>query len=308
MKKIAGLFSFFFIGFAFQSVSAADFWDEASKRIAADSDIVLGLNLKELRSTQLFKTLSNKFITQNQDAKKSVDMIRSACNIDALNELENIILAVNPSEDVLVFMQFAKLNEKKLGECIAGINKKQKKNIEMKKTGNIIEFSEKGKTLAPQDIPYVSWIGANTLLLSGGKNGKALLEKALASEGDFLKSETVKQSFSKINLKSVLWGYTSKNIPISQKIKINALFGSVDAKGGKINVDLKLSTADKVSAQHLLTETNTNIKQSLQEKGIPPQIKNTLKGLKLSVENAIIVVKTVMLEKDLIALIQSSGF
>jgi len=299
MKKITLFFTLALIGFSVNL--RADFWAEASKKMNSDTDFLISINFKDFKNSQIFHSAYNQLLNQNRSFYNSASMLKTACKIDPVNEIEQIIVTVNPVENVLVFVKFANLNEQRLNECVDSMNSQNKMKLELRKKGNMIEFAEHGKDNS--ENPFGSWLEKNTLLLSSGKNAQNALEKVLAADGNFLKQGLAAQAFKRINRKSTIWGYTSKEIPVSQQSSVKYATGMLDVKNGKILAEIKFFTANAISAKNLQTEMKAMLAQTSQDKNTPRPIKTIMKSLKLEAEKEALVFKLSETEKNMLSLI-----
>ena len=174
-----------------------------------DASLVVGVNVAKARKSRLYKEYKPMLdkLLQDDDYKK----IQDTCGIDAVNKLEQAVIAMgkDPKDENGMWVVVTGLTKSKIGDCVDKLKANGDK-VDKKDEGDLVAYTVDGKTM------YVWWPTDNTLVTGPAAEDKPDELKKLATGGDKLKdNKELMAMVEKTDTGAMLWmaGGLPPNMP-----------------------------------------------------------------------------------------------
>ena len=270
-------------------------WTAAAKVRPADTKMIVGVNVVTIRQSTIFNTLFPTLMASEKDAQQVLDVIKGSCGIDALTAITDATVAMTDGEKGGIFLALNGVDEKKLTTCMVTVGKKMANaTITAKRTGNVVEYSESGKS----DKLYVGWIGADVLVIATDPQDRTLLDKWMGGKGAL--NADMARGVKGINAGAAMWVVAMEKTTISPTATSKGGYGSLDLAGGTLTLDghMVLSSAKEASA----AAVELNKQLAGMSGNMPPDVAKMMKSVKIAASGDEIVAKASVAEKDLLNL------
>lgn len=277
----------------------------AAKATLGDgANIIVGMNVASITDSQTFKTMWPMILAKAGDAKEGLDLAKSACGIDAMTAVTDIVIAAdkNGNDNGAVFIGLKGVDQAKIESCTAAIGKAKNKPVPtFKKDGDVIGVTD---AAAKKDTKYYKWVGKDVLAMSF-KGDKESLAKWVG-KGGFAKT-ALGALAAKTNSTAAVWGAASVGTQIQAGMELKSGYGWVQLDKGNVNAEIHATMGDAKTATTTADQANKQIAQLKGQKGLPPAIMTIVNGVKITAAGADLVVKGAMKEGDLMSLAALAG-
>src|SRR6185436_19764842 len=178
-------------------------WAVAKDNLPAQAALVIGADLTAITKSQTFNQLLPLAFAKEPDARKLFETIKTSCKIDPMTAIHGMVYATDADrkQGAVYLALGAGLDQAKLTSCLEQVAKANGKDAKLtaKKVGAITELTvDAGKA-------YVSWIGADVLVIPSDLHDRAVLEKWIGQKGGLAKSPLAK-IYPSANTKGAVWG------------------------------------------------------------------------------------------------------
>lgn len=247
--------------------------------LPADSELVLGLNVAQLRESALWKQYSSKIMDKASD---TLNEVKAACGFDPMTAITSVSIGMkglgNHEPDGVIVVhgiEKAKITD----ACVAKAKASAEKDGgSLTLDGDVyIEKDKDGSTTA------MTFVSGNTLLITGGTLGTKDAIKGVAKGTSGLKtSKAFLDLYSKINTKSSLWGFVNGNAPFMSKagamgMKPKAIYGSLNVTDG-LALDARIRLGSPEEATSLVSMAKGQVDN--------PQVKAMFDKLEVTADGA----------------------
>jgi hypothetical protein len=227
--------------------------------LPADSEVVIGINLKQLQQAPLWKSMIEPKLMTGE-AQRRLAEFKTKCNFDPVTAMGSIVVGVKNTQGdkpdgVAVIRGVEKARAL---DCLDKSKDEMTKNgTEMTKDGDVLLFKGKtGETVA------VSFVSGDTAIAVFGANGNAAGVKAVASGASGLKnSASFLEMYKKIKTGESVWvmasGKTLEKVPGGA----TAAYGSLNVTDG-LALDLRMRFATPDAATQAVSMANAQAKQA----------------------------------------------
>lgn len=205
-------------------------WAAVKGSIHGKANVVVGGNLATVRGTKVFTSALQMMLTEEPDAQRAFEMIKTGCNIDVPAAIVDFTVVMRDGDDPLVVLALNGLDEAKLVGCVESLAAKElgkAVKLTSKKKGKVTTYSVPGE----KDKLYFGWLAKDVIAFSEDPTAKGKLEKLLTGKpakgalGNYL---------GKVNSDHALWA----GVAMKEKeagMTILGGYGSVDLAAGKWN-------------------------------------------------------------------------
>jgi len=279
-------------------------WAAAQNVLPGSVTIVVGANVAALKGTTVFSQVVQPLINKERDAKEGIDLVKSSCNIDVTAAVTDIVVAIDPKENGAIFLGVTGVDEAKVTACLQAVAAKKdaKAKITAARTGNVVEYSATGEN----DKLYVAWLAADVLVMATEPTDKKLLGKMIGGKGALGKSD-VGKSIKATNTSAVVWAAVKQKESLGKgNATMKMAYGAIDLKAGTVSADVHVVVDSAAAATKAVGEFNkaaVEMQKDPKSAGIPQELANVLKSLKVSNKGADLNVTASMSEKELLGLI-----
>lgn len=270
-------------------------WTAAQGVLPADVTVVAGMNMSSVRKSQLFTTLFPALMSSEPEARQALDTIKASCGIDAVNVVNDLVIAMDKSEKGAIYLGLAAgVDEKKVTSCLVTVGAKlANAKITAKRTGNIVEYAEAGS----KDKIYAGWIGSDVLVIALDPENKALLERMMGGKG--VKTGEIARGVKAVNTGAAFWAAVVEKDSIGTAT-MKGGYGAVDLAGGLLTLDGHLIVGSAKEAAAAAAEANKQMAAASGSMG--PDMDKILKAVKITSSGDELVFKMSISEKDVMSL------
>lgn len=240
------------------STSASSAGDDLSL-LPADSEVVVGVNLKQLQQAPLWKSMVEPKLMTGETLRR-INEFKTKCNFDPMTAIGSVVVGVKNTQgdkpDGVAVIHG--IDKAKAMDCLdKSKDEIAKDGTEVTKDGDVVLF--KGKT---GETAALSFLNGDTAVAVFGANGNAAGVKAVASGGSGLKnSASFLEMYKKIKTGESVWlmasGKTLEKVPGGA----TAAYGSINVTDG-LSLDLRLRFATPDAATQAVTMANAQAKQA----------------------------------------------
>jgi hypothetical protein len=206
--------------------------------LPGNADMVLGMNILQLRSSQLFVELLPWIKEAYGD---SLGRLESECGIDPFTAVHAVTIAgrVGSSSDVMVVARG--LERPVLVRCLSRVDSGQGKAVEIVQDGAITHVRQSDESM------WLGWLDDRTLVV-GLETGRAQLEERMRGAGGMAGNPAMMELIGKVATESGLWLaiVQSPDNPGAVPAPIRALYATVTVVGGlEINGAVRVTDAQQ---------------------------------------------------------------
>ena len=118
-----------------------------------ETGLVVGFSWSSFKDSSLYNMLVEAI---PQEAKDKLKEVKDTCGIDAMNDLESVIIGAggNLDQSRMLFLIKGKWNEEKVTKCAVAMGPKMGKTVTSAKEGNITTYTVEG-----QPPMHIGWVG-----------------------------------------------------------------------------------------------------------------------------------------------------
>lgn len=221
--------------------------------LPADSNLVLGVNVAQIRGSKLFKDMAEPII--KAQAGEDYEKIKTACGFDPLDQVKSLTVGGNTSINDKVAISIKGINADQLKKCGEAVAASQGEKLEISQEGALTKIVSSGQT------SWVGWADDTTMVTSG--DNKALLEQLMGSKETLGKD--LMEMVSKVNTDSALWlavrDNGDANSPLANApVKVKAAYGSINLSEG-LAIDAALRQSSPEEAQKTVADFTAQLEQ-----------------------------------------------
>lgn len=221
--------------------------------LPADSNLVLGVNVAQIRGSKLFKDMAEPIIMQQ--AGGDYEKFKTACGFDPLDQVKSLTVGGNTSINDKVAISVKGINADQLKKCGEAVAAAQGEKMEIAQEGSLTKVVSDGQT------SWIGWADDTTMVTSG--DNKALLEQLMGSKETLGKD--LMELVGKVDTDAALWlavlDNGDANSPLaSAPVKVKAAYGSINLSGGlAINAALRQTSPEE--AQKTVADFTAQLEQ-----------------------------------------------
>ena len=276
-------------------------WAAAKDNLPAQTALVVGADLTAVAKSQIFSMFLPLALAKEPDAQKLLETIKTTCKIDPLTSIHGVVYAsdADHKHGAIYLSLGAGLDQPKLTKCfedVAKVGGGKAAKLTIKKVGSVTEIS------MDQDKAYVSWVGADVLVIGTDPKDKAALEKWVGQKGGLAKSPVAKLAAS-ANTKGAMWGASSVAKELDQGMRMKTAYGALTVAGGNLAIDLHTTLDSAKAAADAVAKANAQIAQLSGTSGISPGIKTMLQQVSVKAAGPDVTVKASVSEKELLGIL-----
>jgi hypothetical protein len=244
--------------------------------LPADSEMVMGLNVAQLKQSALWKQFGPKLM---EKAASGIAEFKAACGFDPIEEIKGVSVGMkglggSTPDGAMVIHG---LDKTKSMACL------DKAKAEAAKNGSEVTVDGDVFTVKDKNGQLTAWtfVSGDTLLGVIGPSASKDTVLAAAKGGSALKtSQTFVDMYSKVKTNESLWLLINGNAPFMAKaaqagVKPKAVFGSVNVTDG-LTLDLNIRVASADEATNLVNMMKGQINN--------PQVKQMFDKLDVSAD------------------------
>jgi hypothetical protein len=222
--------------------------------LPVDSDLVLGINVTQIRQSPLWKQLAEPMMS----GKGRLAQFKTACGYDPAASISGISIGVKVEGDTPSAVMVAHGADKsKAAPCADAMKDEMaRRGIELTRDGDVwIAKSPKTGTAA------LTFVNDSTAVAMFGDRASASGVKAAAAGGSTLKtSPAFVEMFKKVKTGDSLWFVANGKALDSLPVKPTAAFGSINATDG-LSLDLRIQFDKPEAAADAASMLNGQAKQ-----------------------------------------------
>jgi hypothetical protein len=209
-----------------------------------DSEVVFGLSVSQIRSSDLWKKYKDQLLSDDEDLKE----VQENCGFDPVTKVDSVIAGGNTADDDAMVVVVKGISRDEAKSCGQAMADKKGEEFKVEDEGNLSHYTYKGESI------WVAWLDDTTLLTGPkGKDDKAWVqERAAGKDGLDTNAEFMKLLDENVDSSASVWfgmipGATS---PMGASMgmggaKPKAIFGSVLATAGiKLDAGVRFASAD----------------------------------------------------------------
>ena len=173
---------------------------EASKYsfLPADSSLVFGINLGQIRSSKVFKDMVKPALAQHTSpAGEDYEQIETACGFDPVEQVEWIVIGGAPGEQDRMSMVIQGLSAEQVKTCGENMTEIRGTQVELTQEGKLT------KLVAGEAIFWMGWVDDSTMVSTGPN--KELLEPVMAGKEGLSGNETMMGLVGNVDTSAALW-------------------------------------------------------------------------------------------------------
>ena len=234
--------------------------------LPVDSDVVVGINFAQIRSSELWK----EFVEPKLDKSDfgGIDKIKALCGFNPLESLKSLAFGLKGSgPDTQGAAVIHGVEKSKAMTCFSkdGVAEAEKDGAKVTIDGDVVMITDKNG----QHFGF-TFVNDDTALVVIGTNGETKdgIKKVAGGGSGLQTSPTVVALYSKINSTDSLWYLVNGKASFmsqlaSMGVKPQAMFGSVNVTDGvSASVHMRLGSADE--ANNLVTLLKGELGQAKQ--------------------------------------------
>jgi hypothetical protein len=275
-----------------------DAWAVARAVVPASTQILVGMNINTIKSSQVFQVVWAQAMKESGEAADELEKLKALCGVDLKEALQGFVAAVDENQKGAVFISLKGMDQKKALDCMNKAGEKEKKKFTATAADRkgIVEYTESGKN----EKMYVAWLPKGVVAVATEPDDKPLLEKWIAGKGPDAK---VNGLISKANTGAAIWGVVAKEQELEPGMQMKAGYGHGDITGGNISADVRIVLANAKQATDAAAKGNQELANAQKSQGLPPALQNVLKTVKIGAAADELQIKASMPEKEAIGLL-----
>jgi len=274
-------------------------WTEAKNVLPGGLQVVVGVNVANVRTSQIFQAMYPMLLAQAGEGKEGLDLIKKDCGIDVLQTVDSLVVGMDANQKGLIVVGLKGVDQAGVQGCLTKVaaDKEPGKKITANQLpGGVTEFSATGEN----EKLYVKWLAKDVIAMGTEPTDQAFLGKMTAGG---LKSDAVGKAAGSVNGDAGLWGVVNKSDTIPElNAKMSAAYGSANFTGGNIDFNAHVVLDSAASATSAATTASSKLDD---QKKANPQAASLLKSVKIASSGPELVVTGSIVEKDVMQLIGS---
>jgi hypothetical protein len=314
-------------------------WNAVKGMLPDNINVVVGANLAALRTTSLYKAVMPTLLAKEPDAKKVVDLAKSACNLDLDVSIVDATFAMGDDDRGVIVLALDKsIDQKRVVDCAnkivqfhhtlevatkAAVDSAPKDGglkSAGKKPAPVPTAPKQADPPKPPAKVFAKVTGKITEYGVEGDAGQGRITVAwLAPDVVAIGTDTDDRALlekmlagkgtkgqlntflAKASPNSTVWLATTKPQPIPTGGTMKGAFGTLDAAKGNINLDMSIVMSSAKDAKNFVDQSLSMIAST--KSSIPPQFVKLVDALKLTASADSANVKVSAAEKDLVGLL-----
>jgi hypothetical protein len=222
--------------------------------LPADSNLVIGVNVEQIRSSKLFKDVAEPILRQQTGG--DYEKLKAACGFDPIDQVKSVTIGGNTGQNDKVAVQVKGISATQLKGCGEAIAKSEGEDLQLSQEGNLTKVVSSGQE------SWFGWLDENTMVTAG--NDKALLETVLANKEGLSRAE-LREMIGKVDTDAALWlAFRDLGDPGSSlaaaPVQFQAAYGSISLREGLlVNAALRQSSPEE--AQKTVADFTAQLEQ-----------------------------------------------
>jgi hypothetical protein len=274
-------------------------WNAVQKTIDPKAEVVVGINLKSIRTTTTYASGLQLLLQQEESAKQAFEMIKTSCSIDVPTAVSDAVFVMKDDKPELMVLGLDGVDEAKAVACLQqiGQQKSGKTDIKIssKKKGKITEYSVPGE----DKKLYVAWLAPDVLAFTEDPTDKAKITKALAGSKP---KGLVGTGIGKVNTGAAIWAAVAKKDKESFGTMLGG-YGQLEIASGTLTVTGHVIWSKPAEAQTALTEAQKGLGEAKTEAAKYPKVQKLLGTVVLGATGKELDFKASADDKDIMSLV-----
>jgi hypothetical protein len=280
---------------------AARAWAAAKDNLPASTALVIGADLTAITKTKLFNQFLPLALSQEPDARKVFETIKTTCKIDPLTAVQGVVYATDAehNQGAMYLSLGAGLDQAKLTSCFEQVAKASgaaDAKLTVKKTGAITELTLDAKKA------YVSWIGTDVIVIPSDIRDRAVLEKWVGQKGGLARSPVAKLAAS-ANTRGALWGASAIAKDLDPGVHMKTAYGALTIAGTNLALDLHTALDNAKMAADAVAKATAQIAKVAGDPQLPAGVKTMLQQISVKAAGADVAIKASIPESELLNLL-----
>ena len=314
-------------------------WNAVKGLLPDNVNVIVGANLATLRNTSLYNAVMPTLLAKEPDAKKGIDIAKTACGLDLNVAIVDATFAMSADERGVIVLALDKsIDQKRVLDCANKVVAMQhaadnasKAALESVPKDGGLKSGAKKPPVATKPAPKVAPVPPAPKLFAkttgriteygiegDDKQGRVTVAwlasdiVAVATDPDdrallekMLAGKgakgTINTFLAKASPNSTVWLATTKPQPVPTGGTMKGAFGTLDAAKGNVNVDMSIVMSSAKDAKGFVDQSLALISSA--KGSIPPQFVKLIDALKLTASAESANMKVSAAEKDLVGLI-----
>jgi hypothetical protein len=271
-------------------------WTEAKNVLPGGLQVLVGVNVANVRTSQIFQTMYPMILAQAGQGKEGLDLIKKDCGIDVLQTIDSLVVGMGSDEKGLIVIGLKGVDQSGVSSCFTKVaaDKEPGKKITATQNGNVTEYSAAGEN----DKLYVQWLAKDVIAMGTEPTDSAFLKKMTAGG---IKTDTLGKAAASINGDAGLWAVVNKSDTIPDlNAKMSMAYGSANFASGNIDFNLHVVIDSAAAAAKAATDASAKLDEQKKQSA---QVASILKSVKVASSGPELVVTGSLVEKDVLALI-----
>lgn len=206
------------------------------------SDVVAGVNVQKVVSSQLFKSVKPMI---EQKAGEKLTRFKANCKLDPFTAIESIVLGVEQKNDDNMVVVAKGVTSAQLSECATALAKEDGKEITVTQEGNITMVAKKDEP----DVMHIGWLDDKSLVFAPEKGkDKAHLQALLAGKSGLDTNKEMMDLLGQVDTSAAIWAVVKNDGSgkMDMPVPMQAAYISVSFKGGiQLDAGIRQSSADE---------------------------------------------------------------
>jgi len=288
------------------AADAARAWAAAKDNLPSQTALVIGADLTAITKSQLFNQFLPLAMSQQADARKVFETIKSTCKIDPLAAIHGVVYATDADrkQGAIYLSLGAGLDQPKLTKCFEDVAKAtgaKDTKLTIKKTGAITELG-----VDKDNKIYVSWIGTDVLVIPSDPKDKGILEKWIGQKGGLAKAPVAK-IYGNANTKGAIWGASSISTELEPGMRMKSAHGALTVAGGNLTIDLRTTLDSAKSATDAAAKATKQVAEVVSGANLPQNAKTMLQQISIKATGPEVAVKVSVPESEVFNIISQLG-
>lgn len=301
MKQIASLAAACLVAVSAAPAHAGTAWTAAKGVVPKNTAVLLGFDVAQVSKSSLFQMAMPMLMNQSPDLKDALSTIKSACKMDPMQVVKNVVVAADADQEHgVIFFGVSGLDTPKMVACMEAVAKEKGKadaKVVSKQDGAITELSVQNDT--GFKTVYVSWLGKDVFALPLKLDSKDDL-KAWTT-GKALGKSKVARGAGKVNTSAAAWAVSGMPKDLDDTTKMKSGYASVTMKAGTLGADVHIQLESPAAAKALADKTQKELAAA--QANADATLKGVLDSTKVAASGDEVAVSAAVAEKDLFSLI-----
>ncbi|MBA3500106.1 MAG: hypothetical protein M4D80_36395 [Myxococcota bacterium] len=316
-------------------------WTAVKGMLPDNVNVIVGANLSTLRGTSLYGAVMPTLLAKGPDAKKAIDLAKTACAIDLHAAIVDATFAMGDDERGIVVLTLDKsIDQKRVIDCATKLIAQQAAattptaTVDVEAKGGGLKGGTKKQPPptakqpdAPKAPPPPPPPAPKLVTKTTGKvveygldtDAKRLYVAWLAADIVAIATDpddkplldkmlagkgtkgTINTFLAKASPNAAVWLATTKAQPVPTGGTMKGAFGTVDATKGNVNVDMSIVMSSAKDAKGFVDQSLALIASA--KGSVPPQFQKLVDALKLTASAESANMKLSATEKELVSVI-----